>query len=250
LFTMKRFSTSVLLFAGLLTALVSFGTSSPASAAKLSPNDVTPSIGSLQLRVFDLSKSYFAPLTGARVLAWNQNGELTVKNLTDSKGMVSAKIPTGLYKVTVDLTGYTSTGAQFKINANKVTTLNIGLNPKSTPKADGFLLSDGVIMGDSSQVAASSPRLGDILSKVRITAYDGTNPTTQPIPIAGAFVTIMNSQVIVVTSGYTDNTGNFYAGLVPGQYRITITAKDFQSTSKMFFVKGGLPINMQMWMTK
>lgn len=178
--------------------------------------------GNLSLRVLVNSPSTQSiPVVGAIVFVTSNNsGTIVAKGVTNSNGMFSATLPTGLYNLSLSAKGYDKLGESIKISATN-TKVTVYMSPTKV---------GAVVAADPIPCLTCTPAIG----KFSVTVF-ANRPSTHPIFIVGALVEVYSLPSIdtqPIASGLTDNNGNFGAALPQGAYLVKISAAGYNGSSQ------------------
>lgn len=173
---------------GLVFALIITAMPAPAHAANWpTPR---PKIGILTLVAKDANSDQ---RIGAAKVTVTTGDAIVIVGETNAKGLFEAKLPQGLYDVTVTANDYSPYAGPFKIAGGQTTDVE-------APMA--AIIRPGVVV---------------------VYAFDAFNN----IPVAGATVEIWDLTGNAIYNGQTDEGGWFTMELMPGLYHLRVTAADF-----------------------
>ena len=129
MFGIRHLSLKALLFAGLLSILISLGAFTPASAATPSPAQPAAAFGKVSVTVWDggLMSIMPVPISKAIVAFRDTNGAVVAKGLTDVSGKYTISLTPAVYKLTVYANGYKNFSTSISVKEGQTYRLEIPL---------------------------------------------------------------------------------------------------------------------------
>lgn len=176
---------------------VSAGGPTKAIEIMLQPETPAPTYHTLAVYVTDAPFGGTG-IFGAKVKVYTPDGDLRAQGTTDELGMVKASLLPGIYTLAVTAQGYAPVMMPIEVGPDQILDVTVVLQAQARPPQMLTLF-----------VVGATGRLG----------------------IPGADVNIYDREGLLRTKGVTDDIGYYKPQLLPGSYKLVVSAPDFQTGS-------------------